>query len=118
MANKQSITYKGSIPSLNSYAGGKNFYAKAKVIKDIKSALRLLCIQAGFHKVNKFCVEVEFNSRHDVDNVITVEKIFVDSLKGRYIKEDNKKFFTGLCIKYNETLPMNTFILSIIENDN
>jgi hypothetical protein len=114
MGNTQSITFKGSIPSLNSYAGGKNFYAKAKVIKDIKSDLRLLCIKAGFYKVDKFCIDVEFNSRHDVDNVVTIEKIFVDSLKGRYIEDDNKKYFRGLSIRPNEELPMNTFILSVI----
>lgn len=114
MANKQSITYIGAIPSLNSYAGGKNFYAKAKIIKDLKSTVKLLCLEAGFKKVDKFIVDIEFNSRHDVDNVITIGKIFVDSLKGKYIEDDNKKYYRGLTIRPNEDLKMNTFILSII----
>ncbi len=56
-----------------------------------------------------------YNSRHDVDNVIGMEKVFTDCLKGTLVKNDGKAYYKGLMIFYDTTLPKNTFEFVILE---
>ena len=51
----------------------------------------------------------------DVDNVVGMEKVFTDCIKGRLVEEDDKRYFKGLMIFYDHKLPHNTFEFVLIE---
>jgi hypothetical protein len=111
----QSVTYQGKILSLNDYAGGKHWGAKEKWKNPTKDFLLKAMLIEGFTPVENFSVRVRFNSRHDIDNIIPLEKVFVDVLKGRYVPEDDKRFYRSLTIEYDPALPKSTFVLSLVE---
>jgi hypothetical protein len=50
-----------------------------------------------------------------VDNVVGMEKVFTDCIKGRIVTNDNKQYFKGLMIFYDQKLPKNTTEFILIE---
>lgn len=61
--------------------------------------------------IERFTLELKYNSRMDVDNTAYAVKAFVDSC--RYvgtIAKDDKRFFKKLSIEYDEHLNHNTYV--------
>ncbi len=107
------IVYSGKAPSLNDWYSGKHWYQRQNTKNKYGKIFGDLLEAAGVEKMDRFKVSILFNSRLDTDNVVGLSKILVDTMKGVYIKEDNKKFYRGLLIQPDETLPTNTYIISI-----
>jgi len=60
-------------------------------------------------------LRVEHNTRLDLDNIAGTIKIFVDCLRAKgVLKDDTKKFWDYLSIKYNPELPKKTLEFNII----
>lgn len=112
---KYEIVYKGKIISLNDFYSGSHWSKRSKAKVHYRDIFSILFIEAKLKWIDKFRLDVRYNSRHDVDNTIGICKIFVDTMKGKYIKEDNKKHYKGLSIIYDETLKSNTFIFTITQ---
>ncbi len=109
------LTYCGKGVSLNQYYSGGHWSKRAKLKNTYKEIFLNLLDNIKISKMDKFVLVMFFNSRHDTDNVIGLEKLFVDTLKeGGYIIDDNKKFFRGLMIFPDETLENNTFEFNIL----
>ena len=88
--------------------------------KDSKEKFDILLAKAKkSSRFDKFCIVIFFNNRLDVDNVVGMEKVFTDCLKGTIIENDGKRFFKGLTIWYDPSLPKQTteFILIEIKKD-
>lgn len=71
-------------------------------------------------KMDLFSIEIIYNSRLDVDNVVGGAKIFVDTLKNNgHIVEDNKKYYIGLNIQpdwiFGVKSKTNTYNIKVIE---
>lgn len=77
----------------------------------------VLMKEAGIRPMDKFRIEIEYNSRLDLDNVITLPKMLIDTMKGVYIKDDTKKYYRGLSIEPNEQLSGSTYIIKIYPLD-
>ncbi len=103
------------------YNGGKNklvsnnqFYSAGHWA--IRSALKnkwvaiysTLCLEAKMKPFSSFDIRMTYNSNHDCDNVISNLKFFVDSLKGKYIKDDSSDYFKSISVKRDKSLPKNT----------
>lgn len=112
-----SFKYSGKAFSLNDFYAGGNWYARQSIKNEYKPIFEKLIQQADKGKLyfEKFYLLIFFNTRHDVDNVMGMEKIFIDTLKGNIIKEDNKTHYKGLMVFYDKLLPMNTFEFILIE---
>lgn len=108
------ITYKGPGFSLND--AYKIHWTQAKKKKDaLKMDFRLLLRDAGVPKIEKFRLQVSFNARYDVDNIIPVLKVFVDVLRYEtLIPDDTKHYYKGLSIDYDDNLPSNTYVITIV----
>lgn len=113
MVKSYSVTYFGQAPSLNDWYSGKHWGTRLQVKNKYSAIFLDMMLRAGLPKMNQFNIHILYNSRHDVDNVVGVSKIFVDCMKGKYIKDDTKKYFRGLQIEPDESLKLNTFIITI-----
>lgn len=109
-----SITYSGQGISLNDWYGGNGGWYKRKNLKDKYSLIfSKLLSEKDIPEIHQFTMGLTFNSRHDTDNTVAMLKMFVDTLKGKYIKEDSKEYYKGLTIDYDSTLPKQTYVFTI-----
>jgi Holliday junction resolvase RusA-like endonuclease len=105
------IEYKGEWVSVNDLRnkhwrtlnGWKNKYRKI-----YGELLR----EANIPKMETFEVEVGYRGRRDVDNISG--KFLMDAMKDvGIITDDRPKYFKRWSVVYEETLPMNTYIIRI-----
>ena len=109
------IVYQGKALSLNQVKSA-NWQDTHKEIKRLKSVFSWLILEAKAPKFLKFRIHLRYNSKHDLDNHAFLCKKLCDCLKiqGR-IREDNPKYYRGLTIEPDETLPPNTYKFIISE---
>lgn len=108
-----SYTIGFKIPSLNEYYSGKHWSVRKKKADSIKSKICGLIKENMPHHINTFDIEITYNNRMDVDNVI-LSKFFVDSLrKLKIIPQDNTKHYKGLSIRFDDTIRKNTYLIKL-----
>jgi len=106
--------YQGKVTSLND-TNGQSWRKRADATNKFHGIFKILMLEAKFKPLKKFRLDVRYNSRHDCDNIVFVAKVFVDTMKGDYIKNDTKEFYRGISITPDEKLKYNTFIFKISE---
>ncbi len=117
-----SVTYQGAGFSLNDlYQQGH--WSKRHNLKIKYSSIFLELLKKRNIKKfdDPFKLYIKYNSRHDVDNIIGMGKVFVDTMKDVYIPEDNKKYYKGVSVDIDESLPSNTFKFKVtrwLQNQN
>ena len=116
------IVYKGQGVSLNDwYSQGhwsKRSALKKKYVPIFKEQFREII---GKDILKKFVVILEYNSKHDTDNITGLEKLFTDALKINdkngdgegWILDDAKKYFRLYLVKPNEELEKNEFVFYV-----
>lgn len=108
-----SIFYDGPLVSNNKFYAGVHW----KVRNNIKDKYRLvftsLLNKKDIEPFEKFSLKMRFNSRHDVDNVVATAKIFIDTLKGKWVPDDTKKHFVALTVEHDASLKLNTTVFDI-----
>lgn len=123
------IEYKGQGVSLNKFYSQGHWSTRNNIKNKYKKIFRTLFLQSkDLQWMNRYSLIIFFNSRHDTDNVVGMCKVFMDSLKQEivddevvykgYVFDDNKKYFRGLFIVPDESLPNNTFQYYLIEHGN
>jgi len=109
------VVYTGKAISLNDFYSQGHWSSRNATKNKFKKIFSILMLEAKFKKVDRFKLDVLFNSRHDTDNIVGMTKIFVDTMKGKYIKEDNRNHYKALSIAYDDSLKHNTFIFKVTE---
>ena len=123
------IVYRGKGVSLNQFYSQGHWGTRSALKKKYRKKFdELFANSRNLRWMNKFSIIIFYNSRHDLDNVTGMEKVFVDALKKEvdsqtgevirsgYIEDDNKKFYKGMSIFPDESLPTNTFEFLLIEH--
>jgi len=112
--NKVEITFEGKWVSSNQLRN--NHWRKNQGLKEsFRKTFCVLLEEAGMSWMERFGITVYYNSRLDTDNVTGGLKFLIDTMKNRYVADDNKKYFRRLCIEPDESLPKNTYIIIIEE---
>jgi len=117
------IKYKGKPFSLNDiYVSGnsKGAFWKRKNIKDkygkiFEDLLEEAHSQDKLKHFERFYLCIFYNSRHDVDNIVGMGKVFADTLRIEYVANDNKKHYKGMTIFVDEDLELNEFDFMIMD---
>lgn len=102
------ITYTGKITSTNKTYGANTWKVRSSAKNKFSKIFSILLLEARIKPFNEFKVSIKYRSRHDVDNLSLFMKIFVDTLKGKYVPDDSSKHFTGMSIDFDKNLPQNT----------
>jgi hypothetical protein len=112
-----SFTYKGEGLSLNKFYSQGHWRTRQSAKEEYRKKFEKVLEPAkGKYYFEKFYMIIFYNSRHDVDNVIGMEKVFADCLKGQLVPGDGKVNYKGILIFYDKTLPKNTFEFVLIES--
>lgn len=125
--NIYSITYTGKGVSLNQFYSQGHWYKRHEIKRKYSKIFDKLLKASDIKWMDKFSIIIFYNSRHDVDNVVGMEKLLVDTLKHEetkegevkkygYIHDDSKKYYKGLSIYPDDSLPTNTFKFILLEH--
>jgi len=116
--NVYKIRYVGKIPSFNDIYETKHWSVRYNLSQKYHKIFAILFKAAKLPKIQEFSLYMTFNSRHDVDNLIAIEKFFTDALtQGKYIENDNQKSFKSIHIVLDRDLPTNTVDFTIIAHN-
>lgn len=125
--NVVTITYQGKGVSLNKFYSQGHWGTRSAIKKKFRKIFDELFVESkDLVWMDQFALVIYYNSRHDLDNVVGMEKVFMDALKretdkqGRlirkgYVEDDNKKFYKGMVILPDTDLPTNTFEFHLID---
>ena len=99
------ISWKGKHISLNDWYAAKHWTYRQKQKNLWRATFTDLLSQYKKPAIEKYSIELEYNSRLDPSNTITMIKLFEDTLiKLGWIKDDSKKY-----CKYLKIYPNNQF---------
>jgi hypothetical protein len=112
------FSYVGKIFSLNDLYRQGHWSVRSSLKNKYKKIFSEMLKEAEVLFCNKFYLIVFYNTRHDPDNIVGVIKVLVDSMKGKLIPDDNKKYFKGLAIFPDSTLSPGTVQFILIEKAN
>ena len=115
LKNIYEISYSGKIFSLNDLYRQGHWTVRKKLKDKYRSILLNKLVESDLKFCNRFYLLVFYNTRHDPDNIIGIVKILVDSMKGKYTPDDNKKYFKGVSIFPDSSLEHGTVEFIIIE---
>jgi hypothetical protein len=129
LKHKMTYNYVGKAVSLNHFYEQKHW----KFRNDLKNKYKTI-FRAGIRTVrkkikeplSKYVLFLYYNSKHDPDNTVGMEKIFVDSIKAEegfkgLVIDDDKRYSRGVALLPDEELKFNTFkfvLYEVKENDN
>lgn len=115
------VGYRGVGVSNNQFYQSKSFHVRNRIKDKYHEIFSVLLAEQMPKKglnlpISDMHLSVGFRSRHDVDNVVGLVKLFVDTLVNRgYLVDDNKNHFTSLEIKFRPEFPHNCFLFEIFE---
>jgi len=99
--------------SLNDWYSSKHWTHRNK-IKDEWCMFFTEMIPKPYPTINKYTLELRYNSRLDPSNTIPMPKILEDTLqKLGILKNDNKKFCKGLSLIPDETMKKNSYSITL-----
>lgn len=111
------LKYSGEVFSLNDLYKQGHWSKRSNLKKKYANIFIKLAEESNLKFCNKFIIVVFFNTRHDTDNLVGFTKVFVDTMKNHgYAKDDDKRFYRGLCIFPDETLKPGEVQILILSN--
>ena len=109
------IVLSSKIPSLNDYYSGKHWSIRTKAKVKYRGMFDILLLEANIKWMKEYRVDMTYNSRLDSDNTIIALKFLNDSLKKKYVPEDDPRYFKGFSINVDKTLKSNTYKFKITQ---
>ena len=121
------IIYKGKGVSFNAIYSAGTWHTRSSLKNKYKKVfLDLLKENEDIHWMDKYVIDVIYNSRHDPDNVIAMEKVFIDTIKQKvdpdgnieyygFIRDDSKKYCKGIILRPDDNLTYDTFKFVLYE---
>ena len=120
------LTYTGKGLSLNDFYSSGHWHSRKQKVDKYKALMwNMITSKPEMRFIDKFMLVIRYNSQHDVDNVVGMEKVFMDALKPHkdkedyenYIREDDKRYYKGMLIFPDVSLPHNTFVFALFEKN-
>ena len=109
------MSYSGKVFSLNDLYKQGHWSIRSKLKNEFKEIFTDVMIKAKVKKMNNFYLILFFNTRHDTDNMVGMTKVFADTMKGVYVKDDTKDYYKGLCIFPDPTLKHGNIEIILVE---
>ena len=112
---RYTFTYSGAGLSSNKWYAGIKWAARIALKKTWAAKLAPLIAAAGFQHMERFTAHLRYRSKMDADNTTAMLKLVLDQIKGVWVPEDSPKYFKGFSVSYDDTLPHDTYIFTIVE---
>jgi hypothetical protein len=108
------LKYDGEIVSWNKIYSGGHWGKRQGYKTKYQKIFTILCLEAQVKPMSEMFLVVFYNSKHDCDNVVLSAKFLLDAMKGTYIQDDSAKYYKGIQVNYDATLPKGSFEFHIL----
>lgn len=109
------IYYRGRTFSLNDLYSQSHWTKRSNLKNEFKGLFLEELQKSDTSFCHQFYLIIFYNTKHDPDNIVGMSKIFVDTMKGIYVPDDNKKYFKGLLIFPDASLPSGSVDFIIVK---
>ena len=122
------LVYNGPSVSLNKFYSQGHWGTRAAIKKKYRKIFDEIFSQSPDLKwMDQYFLVIYYNNRCDCDNVTGMEKVFIDSLKHEvdketglvtrmgFVRDDNRRYYRGMCIFPDEDLTYNTVEFNLYE---
>lgn len=110
------VVYTGDISSSNKIWSSSHWRTRSATKQKYEKIFTILLLQYKIKKITEFSLVTFYNTRHDTDNLQTLQKILVDTMKGSYVEDDTSKFYKSTHTIFDSTLPKGTVEFHILAN--
>lgn len=108
------FTYNGEITSANKIWESGHWSIRSGIKNQYAKIFTVLMLEAKFKKIDEMSLVIFYKSRHDVDNLFALMKIWGDTVKKRYIPNDTNRYYKSTHIIYDDSLPKGTIEFHLI----
>lgn len=108
------IVYDGDVTSSNKIWESKHWSVRSGIKTKYAKIFNILLLEAKVKSLKEMSLVTFFCTRHDVDNLQAIQKILVDTMKGKYIIDDNTKCFKSTHTIFDDSLPKGTVEFHIL----
>jgi hypothetical protein len=111
------LSYNGEIISFNQLYSGGHWSKRSAMKSKYRKIFEILLLEAKVKPMSEVFLAVFFNTRHDCDNIVLTGKFLLDTMKGKYIPDDTSKYYKGIQIIHDSSLPRGTLEFHLIGNN-
>lgn len=101
------IVWSGEVISCNKFYESRHWTVRASYKNKLEKMFTALLLEAKIQPMIELSLVVFTNARLDIDNHGIQNKILVDTMKGKYLLNDTKKYFVSTHTIYDPNLPKN-----------
>lgn len=110
------IIYNGEIISFNKLYSGGHWSKRSGMKNKYHKIFDILLLEAKVKPMKELFLAIFYNTRHDADNIVLTGKFLMDTVKGKYLVDDTSKYYKGIQIIHDSSLPKGTLELHLIGN--
>ena len=99
------VKHDGKLFSLNDLYSQGHWSKRSGIKNKFRKIFHEEMSKKNIGWMNTFYLLVFYNSRHDVDNISGMSKVFVDTMKGEFVHDDDRKHYKGLLMFPVEDMP-------------
>lgn len=110
------VVYSGEIISFNKLYSGGHWSKRSGMKTKFHKIFDILLLEAKVEPMREMFLAIFYNTRHDCDNIVLTGKFLMDTVKGKYLLDDTSKYYKGIQIIHDSSLPKGTLELHLIGN--
>lgn len=108
------LVWDGEIVSFNQLYSGGHWSKRSGIKNKFHKIFGGLLLEAKVKPMTEVFLTIFFNTRHDCDNIVLTGKFLLDTMKGTYIPDDTSKYYKGIQIIHDSSLPKGRLELHLI----
>ena len=108
------VRYEGKLPTWNTIYEGRHWTKRYSLQKEYEKLLTILLLEAKVKPVKEFVIVAFYNDNKDADNITVIIKWMVDVMKGKYVDNDDSRFYKGLSMFYDPTMKKKSIEIHIL----
>jgi hypothetical protein len=108
------IVYDGKMVSTNALYSQKHWAIRSVMKNKYIKLFTTLLLEAKVKPMKEMSIVLFYSSKMDVDNCSTSCKFLADAIKGKYLLDDSSKFYKGLFMIHDSTLPKGRYEYHIL----
>ena len=110
------ITYDGDVTSANKLWASPHWSVRWKIEQSYNKIFKILLLKEKVKKMTEVSLFTFYNTKHDVDNIFCLNKIFMDTVKGKYLPEDDTRYYKSTHTIFDSNLPKGTIEFHLVGN--